>query len=159
MRIEATKGKGSFNLLNGDKIISEVEYENWYASKAMAKVSGDFLEIRPANFWQTKILIFRNKREVGEMRFNWRGQIEIKLRDSEMRQQKWSVKYNGLFKGKFELIDKDKEPTLRLIPTFRWKTLGYNYDIEILKEAKNLEELCIISGYSSTYLLAMLSAV
>ncbi|AWV97409.1 hypothetical protein [Arcticibacterium luteifluviistationis] len=159
MKIESTEGKGSFNLIEGNKIISEVKYENWYANKASALCNNDFLEIEPSNFLRTKILIYRNKTEVGEMKFNWRGRVEIELRDSEMCQRKWSVKYKGVLKGKFEVYDDANEVVMRLIPSFHWKTLGYNYEIETIKELKNLEELCILSGFASAYLSAMLSAV
>ncbi|WP_341225488.1 hypothetical protein [uncultured Arcticibacterium sp.] len=158
MRIESTSGKGSFKLLDGNKVISDVVYENWYSSKASSRLKGNLIEIKPANFWRTKILIFRNKREVGSMEFNWRGRMQIKIRDSEKRQREFSVKYNGVFKGKFDVYDEKQEVVLRLIPAFNWKRFSYNYDIETIKQINDMEELCILSGFASGYLLAMLSA-
>lgn len=158
MRIESTAGKGSFKLLDGNKVISDVVYENWYSSKASSRLKGNLIEIKPANFWRTKILIFRNREEVGQMKFDWRGRMQISVRDFEMRQREFSVKYKGVFKGKFDVYDEKQDVVLRLIPALNWRKLSYNYEIETVKQIDGMEELCILSGFASSYLLAMLSA-
>lgn len=158
MRIESSSGKGNFNLVNDGKVICELDYKNWFSGKASVVLRDDMIDTKPKSIWANKILLFKNERAIGEIDFNWKGHMIIRLNESKST---FLLKAKGFWKLGFELFDASEELVFTMNAVNRWTKLKYDYEIEIVESIapENMNELVLYSGYASNLYAALIAAV
>ena len=62
----------------------ELKYSDWFSSDAATQFNGQTIEIRPKNIWNSKFDIFKDNQDCGDIIFNWRGHVIIRLTHGEL---------------------------------------------------------------------------
>lgn len=152
MKISSTSGKGNFILEKENNQILEVKYKNWFSSIAYSEFDGNTIEIKPKNIWCSKFDIFKNNQDKGDLIFNWKGDMIIRITRDENKEDSYLLVSKGLWKRRFELTNEKGDLIFILQPFINWKKLSYNYEIEsILNESedKSVTELLIYCGFAA----------
>lgn len=162
MQIKSTSGTGNFEIKNeNDERVLELIYSNWFASNAKTSYKSNNIEIKPKNFWASKFDILKNELDIGDLTFNWKGDVVIQLTNSEQTENNYLLRAKGFWKMAFELLDGNEVKILSLRPNFNWKKVGYDYEIELANNVENQEEimeLLIFSGFGANlYMTRMMS--
>lgn len=147
MKIKSTSGKGNFNIVINDNQLLELNYKNWFSSTANTKFNGLEIEIKPKNLWNTSFDIFHNGIDVGDITFNWKSNAIITVNDN-----KYLFKAIGIWGLKFELLDENEDRIFLIKPSYKWKKMKYDYEIELTNEAYELNkqvELLIYAGFGA----------
>lgn len=150
MRIESKSAKGDFQLISGRKVLATLKYENWFSSKASAEIEGSNLKIQPNNIWFSRFIIYRNEVEIGDLVFNWKGEMIVSIKDLNNKKHQYLIKAKGVWKLRFEVIDGRENQLCVLSPKGQWTKLNYDYDIESQRSLSNKDhtELLIICTYA-----------
>jgi len=139
----------------------ELKYQNWFSSKAYSKFEGNEIEIKPKNIWCSKFDIFKNKHDKGDIIFNWKGNIIIRIINDEDKEYSYLLKSKGFWKQRFELINEKEDLIFILQPSINWRKLSYNYEIESISNelgGKPLTELLIYCGFGANLYMIMMMA-
>ena len=160
MKIESTSANGNFEIKNNGKKLLELTYSNWFASNAQTSFNSINIEIKPKNIWQNKFDILKNGIDKGDISFNWKGNVIIKLENENKVQNQYLLKAIGFWKLGFELIDEKENKILSLKPNFNWKKVNYNYEVELnnQEDCKESIELLIYSGFGANLYMTMMMA-
>jgi len=161
MKINSTSGKGNFLIEKDNAKILELNYSNWFSSRAKTEYNGNKIEIKPKNIWCSKFDIFKNNQDEGDIIFNWKGNIIIRILNEKNRELSFLLKAKGFWKQYFELTNENGELIFTLKPSINWKKLNYNYEIKNRSNIyeNNLEtELVIYSGFGANLYMTMMSA-
>jgi hypothetical protein len=162
MQIKSTSAKGSFEIKNnnGERLL-ELTYSNWFAVNAKTSFDSIDIQIKPKNIWLSKFDILKNGTDKGDIAFNWKGNIIVRLEIDNKSENQYLLKAVGFWKLGFELLDEKERKILSLKPNFNWKKISYNYEIELAdnqKENKEIIELLIYSGFGANLYKAMMMA-
>lgn len=106
IKVRQEKGswlRRSFSFLDNDVIVATLKYDNSYANKAHASVSGKDYSIQRRGFWRHYLTISSSKFRQNEIRvdLNWRGSMEIK----DSNGQRFVFKSKGLWKPRWKWFD------------------------------------------------------
>lgn len=124
-KIESVSSKGDYKIESqGLKI--NVEYENWFSSKAMTKLNEENYEIKSNSIWHNNFTISQSGKEIGKISFNWKGNAILSLSEQE-----FILKFKGLLNRRFELENKESDLLMVIVPGIKWTKLKYDYEIEI----------------------------
>lgn len=161
MRIESTSKKGNFKLFKANKVICEVGYKNWFSGEAKSEWKNAIIEIKPKNIWTSKVDIYKNDSSIGDITFNLKGQMIIRLENPRGEELNYVLKNKGKLKPKFELFNEEEVLQFALNSRNNWNKLNYDYEIQIadFDNKFDLEELLICCGYATNLYLAIISAV
>lgn len=161
MKIISSSGKGNFKLTKNDKEICELVYNNWFSGKAKTVINGNNIEIKPKNIWTSKVDIYKNETNIGDITFNLKGQIVIRLENSNGAECNYVLKNMAKWKLKFEVLNESEKLQFSLNSVNNWSKLNYDYDVEMadFDEEIDIEELSVYCGYATNLYLAMISAV
>jgi len=161
MKIESISHKGDFRIVQNGMKITELNYKNWFGSKAGTRYKSQDIEIVQKNMWCHTFRIFKNKVESGTIGFNWKGRGEIRLMDENSEELLLTMKARGIWKSGFEIINEHGEPVLRLNAKFNWRKFSHDYHIEKGPGALPIDEheLLLYCGFAAHQYLAMMSAV
>lgn len=142
--------------MEGNLEVLALKYEKWFSKKANSRYRGQHIEIRAANFWNTKFTIFKNKQDVGQIRFNWKGEAMIRLDELVDESQEYIVKSKLGWKPHFEVRLDNGELLLTLRSVSKWYASKIN--LEVKKEAVELPideaELLLYCGFAVNCILA-----
>ncbi|MDO4789769.1 MAG: hypothetical protein Q3998_02260 [Porphyromonas sp.] len=147
--IKSVAAKGDFVLEIGNKEVLHVFYKSIFSNIANLNLNGENIEIRPRNVWCKKIDILKDGVNKGEIRFNWKGYIILRLATEESYET-YVIKSKGLFRSDFEVRDSRNNPLFLMKPKVKWKKANFEYDILFNNdaEAKNpLIELLVYATY------------
>ena len=161
MFIKSTSSVGNFEIENHEGInILELSYTNWFSSKATTILDSTNIEIKPKNIWASKFDILKNGIDKGDITFNWKGNIIIRLENDENQENEYLLRVTGFWNSGFELIDKNDIKILSMKPNFNWKKISYNYEVEHTSntDEHTLTELLIYCGFGANLYMTMMMA-
>ncbi len=164
MQVKSTSGRGDYEIIDdkGNNILT-VKYKNWFSSTASTLLGKTKIEIKSKNIWGSKFDILKDGVDCGDIIFNWKGHIIIRLEFSHQKEKSWIMRTKGFWSQKFHLYDEDEKEILILNPDFNWSKVNYNYIIEGLDEEfpkELLAELLIYACYGANlYITTMFAAV
>ena len=160
MQIKSTSVTGNFEIINssGERLL-ELTYSNWFASKAEASLESIAIQIKPKNIWYSKFDILKNGIDKGDIMFNWRGNVIIRLETDDKSENQYLLKAIGFWKPGFDLLDEKERKILSLKQKIDWEKFSYNYEIELAdnqKENQEIAELLIYSGFGANLYMMMM---
>lgn len=161
MLIKSTSSKGDFIIEDNGIQKIELQYKKWFSSYAKAVYDNSIIEIKPQNIWCSKFDIYIDEKDIGDIIFNWKGNMIIRVINENNLENNYILKFKGLWKSSFKLENENGDVLLILKPSLNWKKLNYNYDIEIIAnyyDEKELMKLLIYSGYSANLYMSMIAA-
>lgn len=161
MHIVSTSGKGNFIIENNEQRILELSYENWFSSKSSTEFNEKKITIMPKNFWQSKFDIYKNGHDAGDILFNWKGNVIIRLLDSDHKESSYLLKAKGFWKRQFEFLDENENLICTLIPSLSWKNFRYSYAIEQVSTEipqDTLVELLVYAGFGANLYMTMIAS-
>ena len=162
MKIISTSGKGNFKIERDSVEILELVYQNWFSSTASTTYNKTEIEIKSKNVWGSKFDIFKNQIDKGDIIFNWKGDIIIRLIDQSNNESSWLLKSKGFWKQQFELSDENDNLVCILRPNMNWSKLNYNYEIEYFLDTIDQEmiiQLIIYCGFGINLYMTMMAGV
>ncbi|MDO1514446.1 aminotransferase [Maribacter confluentis] len=161
MKIISSSGKGNFKLVSQNQEICELEYTNWFSGKARTIINGNHIEIKPKNIWTSKVDISKNGHVIGDITFNLKGYMVIRMEHIPGKEINYVLKNKAVFKLRFELFDEFNKHQLTMKSVNSWSKLNYDYNIETgnYVSSINLEEMVVYCGYAANLYLALISAV
>lgn len=161
MKIKSTSGKGNFKLTKNNQEICELIYKNWFSGKAKTNINGNNIEIKPKNIWTSKVEIYKNDKNIGDITFNLKGYMVIRLQIPKETEINYVMKNRSKSKLKFEVYDESDNLQFTLKSVNTWTKLNYDYDIQMDKynSEVGIEELLIYCGYAANLYLAIISAI
>lgn len=160
MKVTSTSGKGNFKLEKNNTTVLELKYKNWFASSAITQFNNTQIEIKPKNIWGSKFDIYKNEVDKGDIIFNWKGNVIIRLNDSADNEQSWLLKSKGILKQTFQLSNEKDELLVVFKPSMNWSKLNFNYEIDLLDDNimdKELIELILYSCYGINLYFTMVA--
>lgn len=161
MKIISSSGKGNFKLIKNDDEICELAYTNWFSEKAQTALNGNNIVIKPKNIWTSKVDIFKNESQIGDITFNLRGHMVIRLEKPNGKEFNYLLKNKAKWKLRFEVFNESDIQQFSLTSVNNWTKLNYDYDVELAdyNSEFEIEELLIYCGYAANLYLAIISAV
>ncbi|WP_375324273.1 aminotransferase [Flagellimonas sp. GZD32] len=161
MKISSSSGKGNFKLTKDKEEICELIYNNWFSGKATTVLKGNKIEIKPKNIWTSSVEIHKNESKIGDITFNLKGQMVIRLSKPDGEEFNYVMKNKAKWTLKFDVFDASNELQFSLNSVNKWTKLNYDYDIEMERENPefDMEELALYCGYAANLYLAIVSAV
>lgn len=160
MKIESSSSRGNFMVMNGQWKVLELKYPRWFSTKAVTRYRGREIRIEPKGFWGSSFVILKNGREIGDITFNWKGQVNLRIEDTESIEHRFMMKAKGTFKLRFELYDDTDHLVLTMKSQYNWRKWSSNYDIETseLLESMELPELLLYCGYMANAYVSRMGA-
>jgi len=161
MKIVSSSGKGNFKLTKNDKEICELVYSNWFSDEAKTVLNGNNIEIKPKNIWTSKVDINKNDNNIGDITFNLKSQMIIRLENPNRKEFNFVLKNRSKYRVKFEVYNESKTLQFSLNSVNNWSKLNYDYNIELadFNSEFELNELLVYCGYATNLYLAIISAV
>ncbi len=161
MKIVSNSGKGNFKVLSSNNEIGEVVYKNWFSSSATMHYDGHQIELKPKSIWMNTVIISKNGKAIGDITFNLKGHMIIKLNNEQGGDTCYILKNKSTLKLKFELFDENEILQLTLYSDNNWKKLNYDYNIEFNAFNSKIDEreLMCYCGYAANLYLSIISAV
>ncbi|UBM60137.1 hypothetical protein LAG90_05715 [Marinilongibacter aquaticus] len=161
MRIISSAGKGDFILQETDQKICEMHYKNWFSGSAHTRLKGNQIELSPKNVWANKVRIHKNGRIIGDIAFNLRAQMIIRLETEEEKDIRYILKNKGSMKARFQVYNESEALQFTLLSEWVWKKFRYNYEIEFadFDERIDRDELLAYCGYAANLYFALISTV
>lgn len=161
MKIKSISGEGSFRLIKNNQEICELIYNNCFSGIAKTDINGNYIEIKPKNIWRSKVKIYKNDKNIGDITFSLKGYMVIRLQISHETEINYVMINQSKSKLKFEVFDESENLQFTLKSKNNWNKLNYDYDIEMDRYNNEIwiEELLIYCGYAANLYLAIISAV
>ncbi|PHN08271.1 aminotransferase [Flavilitoribacter nigricans] len=160
MKIQASSVRGNFKVVNGNWEILELKYEKWFSTKASARYRSQDIRIQAKDFWGSKYMILKNKKEIGEISFNWKGHVVIKLTDTDGVDHEYVMKGKGMWKLRFEIFDENEDLVLSMFSINKWNKLNLDYRIEKTEHEPPFDEheFLLYCGYAANLYVARMGA-
>ncbi|MDT0685925.1 aminotransferase [Autumnicola psychrophila] len=160
MKIVSSSGKGNFKIIKNDQEVCELVYNNWFSDKAQTVLNRNNIEIKPKNIWTSKVDIFTNKKKIGDITFNLKGHMVIRLEKEDSKEYNYLLKNKAKWKLRFEVYNESEILQFSLNSVNKWNKLNYDYNVEVAdyNSEFELEELLIYCGYAANLYLAIISA-
>ena len=151
--LESTDSRGSFRLLRDGAEQFQLQYQNWFSSKAETDFNDQQIMMKSKNIWMSKFDIFKDGVDVGDIIFNWMGHVIIRLtRADGSGEDEFLLKHRGVLSSQYELRTETDKHLLTLKAGFNWKKFKYNYDV--IRQDHDypdvvLNELLIYCGFAA----------
>ena len=160
MKIVSSAGKGNFKLIENNQEICELVYNNWFSEKAKTSLNGNNIEIKPKNIWTSRVDIFKNENKIGDITFNLKGHMVIRLTKSNGEEFNYLLKNKAQWRLRFDVFNESDVHQFSLNSTNTWTKLNYDYDIEMTEyDSKfEIEELIVYCGYAANLYLAIIGS-
>jgi len=162
-KIVSKSGKGNFSLCDEKKKeLCKVTYDNMFSSKARTIINKDQFEIKARNIWWRKFDMFKNGIDIGDIVFNWRGHIIIRILGNDNKEHHFLMKRKGFWKSRFELENENEQKVLTMYAGYNWSKWRYNFDIQVHQQLPSVilsEELLVYCAYAANLYLSQMSAV
>lgn len=125
--------------------VTTFQYNGWFSSEGRAEIGSNHIEIKAKNVWGSKFDVFIDGMDHGDILFNWKGEIIIRL-DTDGVEKSYRLKSKGFWNTHFELEDEQEALLMMLQPAFKWDRLNYEYQIKSEQEPSVLLILTAIYG-------------
>ncbi|SDM81244.1 hypothetical protein [Siphonobacter aquaeclarae] len=136
--------------------VTTFQYNGWFSSDGRAETGNNTVEIKAKNVWASKFDVFIDGIDKGDILFNWKGEIIIRL-DTDGVEKSYRLKSRGLWNMHFELEDEQEQRLLLLQPAFKWDRLNYEYQVSGEQEPSIL--LILTSIYGINLYMTMMAVV
>jgi hypothetical protein len=108
-KLTAKSIRGNFDVLSSDgAVLTTFDYQDWFASSGKASYNGNMYELKPKNLWMTSIDVYKNGEDIGDIHFNWKGHIIIKLKKGEEPEKRYVLAAKGFWNFRFVLATQDQ---------------------------------------------------
>ncbi len=162
-KVTSKNKKFKIAVLDSKAEICTVHYESIWNSNASFSLENNNYLIKASNMWQTKFDIFKNGSDIGDIDYNWKGEIIIRLKNYELMTKHFILKCNNSFTMEFSLKDFLTNKLWSIKPQWEWKSFNYSFYItreEGLEEEENNvdeTELLVAAIYAVNLYLRMAS--
>ena len=136
--------------------VTTFQYNGWFSSDGRTETGNNTVEIKAKNVWASKFDVFIDGIDKGDILFNWKGEIIIRL-DTDGVEKSYRLKSRGLWNMHFELEDEQEQRLLLLQPAFKWDRLNYEYQVSGEQEPSIL--LILTSIYGINLYMTMMAVV
>ncbi|MBK8699878.1 MAG: hypothetical protein IPN29_10220 [Saprospiraceae bacterium] len=116
--------------LSPKKELCNVKYEGLFSSTAAFNLREDYYEISASNVWQTKFDLFKNKRDIGDIHYNWKHEVNIRLKNRHDLTKHFILSVKSYFRFKFLLMDYQTQEIWTIKPVWRWRKFCYDFEVE-----------------------------
>jgi hypothetical protein len=110
-------------------IITEVVYKSMFSSKVHFNIGENEYEINPNNIWETKFDLLKNGVDIGDIVYNWKGEVVLKLKNRIAMTKYFLLKNISILSTSFILKDYLTNELWTLKPVWNWKGLNTNFEI------------------------------
>ncbi len=138
-------------------LLTTFQYESLFSNNGKAELPARRLAIKPKNIWASKFDIFMNGVDKGDVVFNWKGQIIIRI-DYDGREKIFLLKGRGLMNHHFILEDEMGIVTMAFMPRFNWSSFRYEYQVEVEPNQESPLELLISCQFAINLYMTMSTA-
>jgi hypothetical protein len=141
----------------GNAVLARMDYPKWYVMrKATIESGGRKYEITPTGFFRTGSLIMCGDTQIGVMKFNGLGRMEIKIDGAGT----YLLKRVGLFNGYMALLNEQGHEIVRIRQTNVWALLTRNFAVETDDNYKEASQpfLLLLLIFSVSYMRSMAAA-
>ncbi|WP_019990509.1 hypothetical protein [Rudanella lutea] len=160
-QLTSNSGRGNFTITDQEgKALSTIAYESWFSSTASATVDGREVVIKSRNIWSSNFDVFVDGVDRGDITFNWKGHIIIKLTGETGATQTVRLRMKGFWNYHFVLENEQETILMELRPTFKWQKMNYNYDVHFAQDTVSSFDralLLIICGYGANLYMTMMA--
>ncbi len=140
-----------------ENLLTTFHYESWFSNNGRTELPGKQLLIKPKNIWASKFDIFINEVDKGDIVFNWKGQIIIRI-DYDGKEKVFLLKGRGLLNHHFILENEMGIVTMALRPRFDWSSFRYEYQVEVEPNQESPLELLISCQFAINLYMTMSTA-
>ncbi len=166
MQYKVTTKTKSFKVseLDSKNDICIVNYESIWNSNASFNLGNSAYDIKSANSWQSKFDIFKDGKDIGDIDYNWKGDIIIRLKNEGNMTKHFVLKCSNMFSMVFQLKDFLTNHLWSIKPQWTWKSMNYSFFItresgfEEEENEVNESELMVAAIYASILYLKMAAA-
>ncbi|HEY0655786.1 MAG TPA: hypothetical protein VGD65_21775 [Chryseosolibacter sp.] len=153
-------GIGEFKVLTAtNEYITVFSYKNWFSSAGSANTKFGKVEIKAMDGWESSFHVFCDGNDVGEIHFNWKGNIIITLENAG-GEKKTMVLKNVSLKSDWVLQDENADVILTLHSDTHWTKVDYRYDVQLLRDVDiPIPLLLIACGYGTNLNMSMIAAL
>jgi hypothetical protein len=153
-------GIGEFKVLDSsNNYITVFSYKNWFSSSGSANTSIGKVEIKAIDGWESSFHVFCDGNDVGEIHFNWKGNIIITLETTSGEKRTLMLKSVSL-KSDWTLEDENENIVLKLHSDTHWTKVDYRYDVQLLRDIDiPIPLLLITCGYGTNLNMSMIAAL
>ncbi len=140
------------------QVVGQIDYSGWTLQNAhMTTADGIIYDVNPKGFWAIVRTVLKNNMPYAELKPNMGNGIYINFENGQsllLKKKSWWSVYNYI------LTDNEGQQIATLETTFKWRGLGYIYDINITTPVLQKEDnnvLPLIMAYSARYLRMRMS--
>jgi hypothetical protein len=153
-------GIGEFKILTStNDYIAVFSYKNWFSSSGSANTTVGLVEIKAMDGFESSFHIFNEAKDIGEIHFNWKGNIIITLEDSAGKNQTMVLRSVSL-KSDWVLEDENENVILKLHSDTHWTKVDYRYDVQLFRDNGIAIPLLLIAcGYGTNLNMSMIAAL
>lgn len=153
-------GVGEFKILTStNTYVTVFSYKNWFSSSGSANTDLGLVEIKAMDGWESSFHVFCDGNDVGEIHFNWKGNIIITLENRDGEKKTLQLR-NVSLKSDWVLEDENEEVILKLHSDTHWTKVDYRYDVHLLREIDIPTSLLLIAcGYGTNLNMSMIAAL
>jgi hypothetical protein len=153
-------GIGEFKVLTStNDYVTVFSYKNWFSSSGSANTSLGLVEIKAMDGWESSFHVFCDGNDIGEIHFNWKGNIIITL-ENKTGEKKTLQLRNVSLKSDWVLEDENGDIILKLHSDTHWTKVDYRYDVQLLREIDIPTPLLLIAcGYGTNLNMSMIAAL
>jgi hypothetical protein len=159
-KIISKGGVGEFSIVDskGD-YLTVFSYKKWFSSNGSAPTKRGKVSIKTQGGWETGFTIYRDKLRIGEIVFNWKGNIVIALKNKDSRIQKFMLKHIGK-KSKWVLEGENEHELLSMQSDTHWARVNHEYNVLVKENIPvDITELLIACGYGTNLNMSMIAAL
>jgi hypothetical protein len=153
-------GIGEFKVLTStNTYITVFSYKNWFSSSGSANTNLGLVEIKAMDGWESSFHVFCDGNDIGEIHFNWKGNIIITLENRAGEKKTLQLRSVSL-KSDWVLEDENEQVILKLHSDTHWTKVDYRYDVQLLREIDIPTPLLLIAcGYGTNLNMSMIAAL
>ncbi len=140
-----------------ENLLTSFRYDHLFSSNGRTELPGKHLLIKPKNIWASKFDIFINEVDKGDIVFNWKGQIIIRI-DYDGKEKVFLLKGRGLMNHHFILENDMGIVTMAFRPKFNWTSFQYEYQVEVEPNQESPLELVISCQFAINLYMTMTTA-
>jgi hypothetical protein len=163
-KVKTKSKKFTIEELESKKVICEVNYESIWNSNASFVLNGHEYVIKANNAWQSKFLLTKGNKEIGEIEYNWKSEIIIRLENSDDMTKHFILKNKmSLTKCIFELKDFLTNHLWSIESEWEWSSFNYTFLINresgFEQEENNVNEaeLMVATIYAGILYMKMIA--
>ena len=143
LKINSFGSRLSFELVRDDDTVGGLAYVKTGSAlaargSARANVHGEeiIIQVEPNKAKNGMVCfdIYKEKREFGELDFNWRGKGKLELKRRQGGEDKFNILPKGLSDLWFLITDRANVPVMEVRPITQWNAAKYQFEVHTKTE-------------------------